>query len=235
MLRHVEFSWDAPLSSLIAIPFHGMSATANHVLFLACWWMHLLILLSFAIYVPQSKHFHIIAAPINIWFKRSEPVGKLKSIDLEDENAESFGVAKIEDFSQKQMLDFLCVRRMRPMHQRLSRVEHRKISFSDAYDFQDARSLNGEGPTLNVAIPLGAKLCNGLRRRAYVPQRESARLFPGARRNRYCAYDAFAASGLVGFGSIYRRRQLDRRRHERARNMGMHHMPELRGSMSGRE
>lgn len=106
MLRHVEFSWDAPLSSLIAIPFHGMSATANHVLFLACWWMHLLILLSFAIYVPQSKHFHIIAAPINIWFKRSEPVGKLKSIDLEDENAESFGVAKIEDFSQKQMLDF---------------------------------------------------------------------------------------------------------------------------------
>ncbi len=68
--------------------------------------MHLLILLSFLIYVPQSKHFHIITAPINILLRRTEPTGKLASLDLEDEEAESFGVGKIEDFTQKQMLDF---------------------------------------------------------------------------------------------------------------------------------
>ena len=68
--------------------------------------MHLLILLSFLIYVPQSKHFHIITAPINILLRRTEPTGKLASLNLEDEEAESFGVGKIEDFTQKQMLDF---------------------------------------------------------------------------------------------------------------------------------
>jgi Fe-S oxidoreductase len=105
-LLGLEFSWYAPVSSVISIPFHDISAIASSVWFHTFWWIHLLILLSFAIYVPQSKHFHIMAAPINIWLKRSQPVGKLKTIDLDDENAESFGVAKIEDFTQKQMLDF---------------------------------------------------------------------------------------------------------------------------------
>jgi Fe-S oxidoreductase len=105
MLQH-EFSWYAPISSLLSTPLYELSLHTSTVLFYIFWWIHLVILLSFAIYVPQSKHFHIITAPINIFLKRSEPVGKLKSIDLEDENAESFGVAKIEDFTQKQMLDF---------------------------------------------------------------------------------------------------------------------------------
>jgi Fe-S oxidoreductase len=100
------FSWHAPVSSAVSVLFGGLSVQMSTALFYTFWWIHLLILLAFAIYVPQSKHFHIIAAPINIWLKRSEPVGKLKTIDLEDENAESFGVSKIEEFSKKQMLDF---------------------------------------------------------------------------------------------------------------------------------
>ncbi|SDN76694.1 Fe-S oxidoreductase [Paenibacillus sp. yr247] len=95
-----------PISSLFAAAFSGMSHTAATIGFYASWWMHLLILLSFLIYVPQSKHFHIITAPINILLRRTEPTGKLASLDLEDEEAESFGVGKIEDFTQKQMLDF---------------------------------------------------------------------------------------------------------------------------------
>lgn len=35
-----------------------------------------------------------------------EPAGRLKKLDLEDEEAESFGAGRIEDFTQKQMLDF---------------------------------------------------------------------------------------------------------------------------------
>ncbi|MBD0383114.1 (Fe-S)-binding protein [Paenibacillus sedimenti] len=96
----------APFSSLFAAAFSGMSHTAATVGFYMSWWAHLLILLAFLIYVPQSKHFHIITAPINILLRRTEPVGKLASLDLEDENAESFGVGKIEEFTQKQMLDF---------------------------------------------------------------------------------------------------------------------------------
>ncbi|KRE49492.1 (Fe-S)-binding protein [Paenibacillus sp. Soil724D2] len=102
----METSAFAPISSLFAAAFSGMSHTAATVGFYISWWMHLLILLSFLIYVPQSKHFHIITAPINILLRRTEPIGKLASLDLEDEEAESFGVGKIEDFTQKQMLDF---------------------------------------------------------------------------------------------------------------------------------
>ena len=102
----METSAFAPISSLFAAAFSSMSHTAATVGFYISWWMHLLILLSFLIYVPQSKHFHIITAPINILLRRTEPTGKLASLDLEDEEAESFGVGKIEDFTQKQMLDF---------------------------------------------------------------------------------------------------------------------------------
>ncbi|MCY9665379.1 heterodisulfide reductase-related iron-sulfur binding cluster [Paenibacillus alginolyticus] len=102
----METSAFAPISSLFAAAFIGMSHTAAAVGFYISWWMHLLILLSFLIYVPQSKHFHIITAPINILLRRTEPIGKLASLNLEDEEAESFGVGKIEDFTQKQMLDF---------------------------------------------------------------------------------------------------------------------------------
>ncbi|CAM3004912.1 heterodisulfide reductase-related iron-sulfur binding cluster [Paenibacillus sediminis] len=102
----LPYSAFAPFSSLIAVPFSGMSEGAANVLFYAFWWMHLLILLSFLVYVPQSKHFHLITAPINVLLKRTEPVGRLKKLDLENEEAEEFGVGKIEDFTQKQMIDF---------------------------------------------------------------------------------------------------------------------------------
>ncbi|RYL91019.1 (Fe-S)-binding protein [Sporolactobacillus sp. THM7-4] len=100
----------APISSLIAGAFSGLSVTTAQTLYYVAWWAHLLILLSFALYVPQSKHFHLITAPINVFLARTGPAGKLKSIDLEDEDAESFGAGRIEDFSRKQLLDlYACV------------------------------------------------------------------------------------------------------------------------------
>ncbi|MDG0812084.1 heterodisulfide reductase-related iron-sulfur binding cluster [Cohnella rhizosphaerae] len=98
----------APVSSLIAEAASGLTLTpaAAKNAFFVCWWAHLLVLLTFLVYVPQSKHFHLITAPINLFLGRAEPVGKLSSLDLEDETAETFGVGKIEDFRRGQMLDF---------------------------------------------------------------------------------------------------------------------------------
>lgn len=100
----------APISSLIAAPFLEAPPIVAKAGFYVSWWLHLLILLAFLVYVPQSKHFHLITAPINIFMKRTTPVGRLSKLDLEDEEAESFGVGKIEDFTQKQLLDlYACV------------------------------------------------------------------------------------------------------------------------------
>jgi Fe-S oxidoreductase len=100
----------APISSLVAIAFSGISGTAAAALFYVFWWAHLLILLAFAVYVPQSKHAHLIFAPFNVWFKKLDPPGKLSSINFEDETQEVFGVGKIEDFTQTQLIDlYACV------------------------------------------------------------------------------------------------------------------------------
>lgn len=105
--HEAEPSGYAPLSSGLAALFAGVVGPASaRAAFFVCWWVHLLILLAFLVYVPQSKHFHLIVAPINLWLRRRAPAGRLRKLDLEDEEAESFGAGRIEDFTRKQMLDF---------------------------------------------------------------------------------------------------------------------------------
>lgn len=102
----------APISSVFAIIFSaiGVGPTGAAVGFYVFWWLHLIILLGFAVYVPQSKHAHLLFAPVNVWFKKLDPPGKLTSINFEDETQEEFGVGKIEDFTQTQLIDlYACV------------------------------------------------------------------------------------------------------------------------------
>ncbi|GEK33232.1 (Fe-S)-binding protein [Kurthia sibirica] len=112
--------WTEPIASGIAALFSFLPVTAAAVVFYTMWWIHLLILLTFLIYVPQSKHAHLIAGPINVYFNRIGQVGKLTPINFDameeadEEGAEeeipSFGVGKIEDFTQLQLIDlYACV------------------------------------------------------------------------------------------------------------------------------
>ncbi len=101
-----ETSWTEPVASLISVIFSGIGETASIVIFYIAWWAHLLFLLTFLVYVPQSKHAHLIAGPANVYFNRLDKPGKLKKVDFEDETQESFGVGKLEDFTQHQMIDF---------------------------------------------------------------------------------------------------------------------------------
>ncbi|MBU8905846.1 heterodisulfide reductase-related iron-sulfur binding cluster [Desertibacillus haloalkaliphilus] len=95
-----------PVASAIASVFAGIGPTAAAAIFFVFWWMHLLFLLTFLVYIPQSKHAHLIAGPANVFVGRTHKVGQLASIDFEDETKEEFGVGKVEDFNQKQLLDF---------------------------------------------------------------------------------------------------------------------------------
>ncbi|MFD0767668.1 4Fe-4S dicluster domain-containing protein [Bacillus sp. CGMCC 1.60114] len=105
-----ELSWSEPIASAIAYLLSGIGETAAIVVFYFAWWLHLLILLTFLVYVPQSKHAHLIAGPANVYFSRLTNPGKLEKIDFEDETQETFGVGKIEDFKQTQLIDlYACV------------------------------------------------------------------------------------------------------------------------------
>nr|WP_088091095.1 (Fe-S)-binding protein [Bacillus sp. OV166] len=100
----------APISSTIAGWFSGMSQAVAGEAFYVFWWLHLITLLSFLVYVPQSKHAHVLFAPVNVYLRDTKPLGKLSSINFEDESLETYGVGKIEDFRQNQLIDlYACV------------------------------------------------------------------------------------------------------------------------------
>ncbi|MGO4889260.1 (Fe-S)-binding protein [Anaerobacillus sp. MEB173] len=99
-----------PIASVLAYVFSGIGPTAAAVMFFLFWWLHLLFLLTFLVYIPQSKHAHLLAGPANVFVGRTHKVGQLSTINFEDVSQEVFGVNKIEDFNQKQLLDlYACV------------------------------------------------------------------------------------------------------------------------------
>lgn len=100
-----------PISSVLAAPFMGwMSPQVGEILFYVFWWLHALIVFAFLVYVPQSKHFHLLVAPINVIVKDQKNPSKPSLIDFEDESVESYGVGKIEEFTQNQLIDlYACV------------------------------------------------------------------------------------------------------------------------------
>ncbi|RJS60757.1 (Fe-S)-binding protein [Bacillus sp. PK3_68] len=102
----VHWTWIEPVASTIAVVFSGISTKVAIAFFYVSWWVHLLVLLTFLVYVPQSKHAHLIFGPVNTYFHRLDRPGTLKPIDFEDETQETFGVGKIQDFNQLQMIDF---------------------------------------------------------------------------------------------------------------------------------
>jgi Fe-S oxidoreductase len=101
-----EGTWTEPVASLIATAFSGIPQAAAITIFYIAWWIHLLFLLAFLVYVPQSKHAHLIAGPANVYLTRVDSPGKITKIDFEDETQETFGAGKITDFSHEQMIDF---------------------------------------------------------------------------------------------------------------------------------
>lgn len=68
------------------------------------WWVHLLIITAFFGLIPFTKMRHIFLAPVNIFFSNLKPRGRLEPI-TDFETAETFGVAQVEEYSWKQLLD----------------------------------------------------------------------------------------------------------------------------------
>ncbi len=81
----------------------GLGVDGANLLHGLLWWAHLLLILGFAVYIPFSKHMHMVATPFNAFFRSLKPSGAMEAIDLE--TAEHFGAGSVEQFSWKQLLD----------------------------------------------------------------------------------------------------------------------------------
>ena len=97
----------APIGNVLASLIHtfGLSVSTKGFLAMVFFRIHFFLVLGFIAYIPYSKLFHIVSSPLNMIFRSLEPKGALTHMDLEDEEAESFGVAKIKEFTWKQLLD----------------------------------------------------------------------------------------------------------------------------------
>ncbi|MDA7501714.1 (Fe-S)-binding protein [Chitinophagales bacterium] len=102
--------------------FGGLSESVLKVLERVGWWGHLVGVLGFILYLPHSKHLHIMLAFPNTYFADLEPMGKMRHMQSitdeiklmmdpsaeppaeETEEIPSFGAADVEDLSQLQLL-----------------------------------------------------------------------------------------------------------------------------------
>jgi len=115
-----------PIGAMLSPLFSSLSSNGVHLAFEIFWWMHILLIFTFANILPYSKHFHVFMSVPNTFLSRLEPLGKLTNMDditrevkmMLDPNAtfeapaadapvSRFGVMDVEDVSWKNYFDSL--------------------------------------------------------------------------------------------------------------------------------
>ena len=122
--EHAGFSpFPSPAGSAMSVLLTKLHLSPGTLIALAHigFWTHSSLVLLFLNLLPHSKHFHVITAIPNVFFKDLEPRGRLKPIapnmealmakmeaaaELPDPMMADIGVAKIEHLSWKAVLDF---------------------------------------------------------------------------------------------------------------------------------
>lgn len=103
-------------SETVAGWLHPLGTTANEWLEMIGLWLNIGVILGFSVFVLHSKHLHIGAAPLNIFFsRRPNALGPLlpmyaglDEVNFEDPQDDAlFGRSKIEDLTWKGNLDLL--------------------------------------------------------------------------------------------------------------------------------
>jgi Fe-S oxidoreductase len=98
-----------PVSNLASLPFRGMGGSTLRLFRIVFLWSHIVLILGFLLYIPYSKHLHIITSFLNVFFSNTKARGKLRSLHIDMERLEEgeakLGAATIEDLTWKEILD----------------------------------------------------------------------------------------------------------------------------------
>jgi Fe-S oxidoreductase/nitrate reductase gamma subunit len=98
-------SYWSPVGLVFAKGMAGLGENNLRTVHSLTWWFHLLLVMAFIILIPYTKFRHIFTTSLNYLFVDRGPTGKLVSLDMEDEEAESFGAAAITDLTWKDIFD----------------------------------------------------------------------------------------------------------------------------------
>jgi Fe-S oxidoreductase len=98
-----------PVSNFLAthvFSAFNLSEPTYQVLGVTFKWVHMLLVLGFSMYIPNSKHLHIVAAGPNTFLRKLDRAKGMKPINFEDEKVTQYGAGKITDLSWKDALDY---------------------------------------------------------------------------------------------------------------------------------
>lgn len=95
----------SPVGLVVAMALSPMGEDALRGLHKATWWFHFLLVMGFIVSIPFTKFRHIFTTSINGFFQDRGPTGKLTTLDLEDEESESFGAVTLKDYTWKDIFD----------------------------------------------------------------------------------------------------------------------------------
>lgn len=120
-IRETGTGYGFILSQFFASPFSSLPTWALVFFEKLGWWGHYLMVLTFLLYLPYSKHLHILLAFPNTFFTRPEPKGEIHNMPAiqhevqsmldpafkapEQEGEIKFGAKDVYDLSWKSLLD----------------------------------------------------------------------------------------------------------------------------------
>ena len=110
------------LSGLFAPSLQHLSTSTLIAIERTCWWLHIIGIFAFLNYLPYSKHFHILLAFPNAYYKPLIPLGEMENMPAVEqevqymfkpelapangeEQPQKFGAKDIFDLSWKNLLD----------------------------------------------------------------------------------------------------------------------------------
>ena len=88
----------------LAKAFAGINPVTAKMMHKFTWWIHTFLALGFIAYIPYSRLLHIFTTSANHFMQNMKPVGTIEPI-RDFENAESFGVGQLGEFTWKQIFD----------------------------------------------------------------------------------------------------------------------------------
>jgi len=90
-----------PISAVLATALDLRALSTGQLFFgyEVFYYIHIGTILGFLIYIPGSKHLHLLAAVPNVFCKRLEVEKALLKTDIEDEEAETFGLGRVHEFN----------------------------------------------------------------------------------------------------------------------------------------
>jgi len=83
----------------------NFNPAAGRVIYETIYWIHILTILGFLVYIPGSKHLHMLAAAPNVFLKPLERPKPMIKTDLETEGTGTYGLGRVSDLSWKGVLD----------------------------------------------------------------------------------------------------------------------------------